>query len=75
MSFVQRRSEDTKKYVFYLFVAIGAIVSLITVVIAEMSWRGWVAGMKSLIRGHGSGPAPTKCACRNCGPWRGICRR
>ncbi|MDP2707274.1 MAG: trehalose-6-phosphate synthase, partial [Burkholderiales bacterium] len=52
MSFVQRRSEDTKKYVFYLFVAIGAIVSLITVVIAELSWRGWVAGLKSLIRGE-----------------------
>ncbi len=52
MSFVERRSEDTKKYVFYLFVAIGAIVSLITVVIAELSWRGWVAGLKSLIRGE-----------------------
>jgi trehalose 6-phosphate synthase len=50
MSFVQRRSEDTKKYVFYLFVGIGAIISLITVVIAEWSWRGWVAGLKSLIR-------------------------
>ena len=47
MSFVQRRSEETKKYLFYLFVAHrGASVSLITVVIAEISWRGWVAGMK-----------------------------
>jgi trehalose 6-phosphate synthase len=55
MSFVQRRSEDTKKYVFYLFVGIGAIISLITVVIAEMSWRGWVAGLKSLIRGGSFG--------------------
>ena len=52
MSFVERRSEDTKKYVFYLFVAIGAIVSLITVIIAELSWRGWVAGLKGLIRGE-----------------------
>src|SRR3989475_4555471 len=43
MSFVQRRSDDTKKYIFYLFAAIGAIVSLVTVVIAEISWRGWVA--------------------------------
>ena len=57
MSFVQRRSEDTKKYVFYLFVGIGAIISLITVVIAELSWRGWVAGLKSLIRGESFGPA------------------
>lgn len=56
MSFVERRSEDTKKYVFYLFVGIGAIISLITVVIAEWSWRGWVAGLKSLIRGETFGP-------------------
>ena len=56
MRFVQRRSEDTKKYVFYLFVGIGAIISLITVVIAELSWRGWVAGLKSLIRGESFGP-------------------
>jgi trehalose 6-phosphate synthase len=56
MSFVQRRSEDTKKYVFYLFVGIGAIISLITVVIAEWSWRGWVAGLKLLIRGKRFGP-------------------
>jgi trehalose 6-phosphate synthase len=53
MSFVQRRSEDTKKYVFYLFATIAAVVALITVVIAEMSWRGWVAGIKALISGEG----------------------
>jgi alpha,alpha-trehalose-phosphate synthase [UDP-forming] len=52
MSFVQRRSEDTKKYVFYLFAAIAAVVALITVVIAEISWRGWVAGLKRLISGE-----------------------
>ena len=52
MSFVQRRSEDTKKYVFYLFAAIAAVVALITVVIAEISWRGWVAGLKRIISGE-----------------------
>jgi len=52
MSFVQRRSDDTKKYVFYLFAALAAIVSLVTVVIAEVSWRGWVAGLKAVIRGE-----------------------
>jgi len=55
MSFVQHRSDDTKKYVFYLFVAIAAIVSLVTVVIAELSWRGWAAGLKALIHGEGFG--------------------
>ncbi|TMH95965.1 MAG: trehalose-6-phosphate synthase, partial [Betaproteobacteria bacterium] len=52
MSFVQRRSADTKKYIFYLFAAIAAVVALITVVIAEISWRGWVAGIKGLISGE-----------------------
>jgi trehalose-6-phosphate synthase len=52
MSFVQRRSEDTKKYIYYLFAAIAVVVALITVVIAEISWRGWVAGMKRIISGE-----------------------
>ncbi len=52
MSFVERRSADTKKYIFFLFAAIAAVVALITVVIAEISWRGWVAGIKALISGE-----------------------
>ena len=52
MSFVARRSDDTKKYVVWLFAAIAAVVALITVVIAEISWRGWVAGLKRLISGE-----------------------
>jgi trehalose 6-phosphate synthase len=53
MSFVQRRSEETKRYVFYFFIGLGAIVSLITVIIAELSWRGWVKGVRALLRGEG----------------------
>ena len=53
MSFVTRRSEETKRYVFYLFMGLAAVVSLITVIIAQLSWRGWMAGMRSLLRGEG----------------------
>ncbi|MGH8694493.1 MAG: alpha,alpha-trehalose-phosphate synthase (UDP-forming), partial [Burkholderiales bacterium] len=53
MSFIQRRSEETKRYVFYFFIALGAIVSLITVVVAQLSWRGLVQGMRALLRGEG----------------------
>jgi trehalose 6-phosphate synthase len=53
MSFVQRRSDETKRYIFYFFVAMGAVVSLITVIIAQLSWRGWVQGMRALMRGEG----------------------
>ncbi len=58
MSFIERRSEDTKKYIVYLFAAIGAVIALITVVIAEISWRGWVAGIKALIRGQALALSP-----------------
>src|SRR5688572_2256617 len=51
MSFAQRRSEDTRKYVLWLFAGIAAVVALITVVIAEISWRGWVAGLKAVLSG------------------------
>ncbi len=53
MSFATRRSEETKRYVLYFFMALAAVVSLVTVIIAQLSWRGWMAGMRSLLRGEG----------------------
>lgn len=53
MSFVERRSKETKQYLFYFFVALGFVVSLITVAVAQLSWRGWVHGMQALMRGEG----------------------
>jgi len=53
LSFVQRRSEETKRYVFLFFIGLGAVVSLITVVIAQLSWRGWMEGVRALMRGEG----------------------
>src|SRR6266545_6542699 len=53
MSFVARRSEETRKYLFLFFVGLGATVALITVVIAQLSWRGWVLGLQALMRGEG----------------------
>ncbi len=53
MSWVERRSSDTKWYLFYLFGIIGAVISLITVLVAHLSWRGWVAGVQAMLRGEG----------------------
>lgn len=53
MSFVARRSQETRLYLFYLFVGLGVTVSLLTVIIAQLSWRGWVQGMRALLRGEG----------------------
>ncbi|MCC6211952.1 MAG: trehalose-6-phosphate synthase [Burkholderiales bacterium] len=58
MSFIERRSADTKTYIVYLFAAIGAVIALITVVIAELSFRGWMAGIKALIRGQSLALSP-----------------
>ena len=55
MSFVERRSEETRRYVFYFFAGLAATISLITVVIAQLSWREWVQGTRALLRGD----APT----------------
>ncbi len=53
MSFIERRSEETRRYLFYFFAALTLAVALITVVIAQLSWRGWVAGLRALLRGEG----------------------
>ncbi|MEP7329191.1 MAG: trehalose-6-phosphate synthase, partial [Betaproteobacteria bacterium] len=53
MSFVERRSEETRRYLFLFFVVLAACVALITVVIAQLSWRGWVSGLRALLRGEG----------------------
>jgi len=53
MSWVERRSSDTKWYLFYLFAVIGAVISLVTVLVAHLSWRGWVSGVRSMLRGEG----------------------
>ncbi len=51
MSFVERRSEETRRYLFFFFAGLAFVISLITVLIAQISWRGWVQGMRALLRG------------------------
>ncbi|MBK4736569.1 trehalose-6-phosphate synthase [Noviherbaspirillum sp. DKR-6] len=51
MSFIERRSADTRKYVMSVFLALGVAISLITVVIARISWRGWLDGVRGVLRG------------------------
>ena len=53
LSFVERRSQETRRYLFTFFIGLGVVVSLITVVIAQLSWRGWIQGLRALVRGEG----------------------
>lgn len=51
MSFIERRSEVTKKYVLYLFAVIGILISLIAVLIAKFSIWGWLRTFKQILKG------------------------
>ncbi len=66
MSFIERRSEDTKKYIVGLFVVLAGAISLITVLIAHLSWHGWLNGVREMLRGELSpqppGPMPPEIA-------------
>jgi trehalose 6-phosphate synthase len=53
MNFVQLRSSDTRRYVITMFAVIGVIMSLITVLVAHLSWRGWILGVQAMLRGEG----------------------
>ncbi|MDF0649912.1 MAG: trehalose-6-phosphate synthase [Nitrospira sp. LK265] len=52
MSFIQQRSSDTKRYVFYLFAGLTAVISLVTVLVAHFSWKAWVAGVRAIVKGE-----------------------
>ena len=53
LSFIERRSQDTRKYLIILIAGLGAAIALVTVVVAQLSWRGWVSGARALLRGEG----------------------
>ncbi len=53
MSYMVHRSADTRKYVILLFIVLGVVVSLITVFVAHLSWRGWMEGVRAMLRGEG----------------------
>jgi trehalose-6-phosphate synthase len=51
MSFIERRSADTRKYIISLFAVLAVVISLITVFIAHLSWRGWFNAVRDILRG------------------------
>lgn len=53
LSFVDRRSQDTRQYLIIFITALGLAIALITVVVAQLSWRGWIAGVRGILRGEG----------------------
>jgi trehalose 6-phosphate synthase len=53
MSAIERRSQDTRQYLIILIAALGAAIAIVTVVVAQLSWQGWVSGARALLRGEG----------------------
>ena len=53
MSFIERRSEDTQRTCSSSSPRSARSIALITVVVAQLSWRGWVSGVRALLRGEG----------------------
>ncbi|WP_332878639.1 alpha,alpha-trehalose-phosphate synthase (UDP-forming) [Massilia sp. S19_KUP03_FR1] len=52
MSFIERRSADTRKYIVGFFGLLALVISLVSLLIAYLSWRGWISGVKELLRGE-----------------------
>ncbi|MBS1958168.1 MAG: trehalose-6-phosphate synthase [Bdellovibrionales bacterium] len=53
MSFIDRRSDSTRRYVFYFFIGLATLISFITVFVARLSYHGLIEGMRALLRGEG----------------------
>ena len=53
LSFIERRSQDTRQYLVILIASIGVLVALVTMIVAQLSWRGWISGTRALLRGEG----------------------
>jgi len=53
LSFIEKRSQDTRRYLIGLIALLGLAMALITMVVAQLSWRGWVSGVRALLRGEG----------------------
>jgi trehalose-6-phosphate synthase len=54
MSYIEHRSAETRRYVIVLFALLAVVISLITVFVAHLSWRGWVDAVKSILKRGGA---------------------
>ena len=53
LSFIDLRSQDTRRYLIIFIAVLGLAIALITVIVAQLSWRGWVSGVRGILRGEG----------------------
>jgi trehalose 6-phosphate synthase len=53
LSFIDVRSQDTRRYLIGAIAVLGFVIAIITMVVAQLSWRGWIKGARALMRGEG----------------------
>ncbi|MDB4885572.1 MAG: hypothetical protein JWN79_1010 [Gemmatimonadetes bacterium] len=53
LGFVSRRSAEMRRYLRWFFVGLAVTMSAVSVLVTELSWRGWVHGIRAMLRGDG----------------------
>jgi len=53
LHFIDLRSQDTRRYLLVFIVTLGLAIALITMAVAQLSWRGWLSGVRGILRGDG----------------------
>lgn len=56
LSFVERREATTRRFLLFAFGFLATAASVITVVAARLSWRGWSNELRRLLRGDSRRP-------------------
>jgi trehalose-6-phosphate synthase len=52
-SYGRLRTRDTQRYLVAFIAVLGLVMALITMVVAQLSLRGWLSGARALLRGEG----------------------
>jgi trehalose 6-phosphate synthase len=56
LSFIERREATTNRFLWLAFGLLATAASMITVVAARLSWRGWTNELRRLIKGNSRRP-------------------
>ena len=56
MSFVERREATTRRFLFLAFGFLAAAASVVTIVAARLSWRGWSNELRKTLQGKAQRP-------------------
>lgn len=58
LSFVAVRSQDTRRHLLLFLAGLGIVLALLTMLVAQLSWRGWMRGARAMLRGDFSLDTP-----------------